>query len=328
MNEYRDLELSTQIVIEEAIKRGVAIEILDRSTNFIRLSKDGHSEIIKQATMTGHDDLISYMIMENKVVTKKILSEAGFSVAEGGDFCSREKALETYSRFKDIKTIVKPKQTNYGIGLSFLEAGFSKEEFEEAIDFAFASDTAILIENFYEGLEYRFLVIDGKTIAVCHRRPANVIGNGKNTITELVAEKNKDQRRGDGGHTTPLHKIKLEKTELNTLKTQGLTPDSILEENKIAWLRKNSNMSTGGDTIDVTDEIHPAYKDIAERAAKLANAKICGVDIIVEDLTIEPTNNNHIIVELNFNPVLLIHNYPSEGKNRNVGKYVLDLLGF
>jgi glutamate--cysteine ligase len=328
MNEYRDLELSTQIVIEEAKKRGVSIEILDRSANFIRLSKDGHSEIVKQATMTGHDDLISYMIMENKVVTKKILSEAGFSVAEGADFCSRDNAINAYSRFKNIKTIIKPKQTNYGIGLSFLEAGFSKEEFEEAIDFAFASDSSILIENFYEGLEYRFLVIDGKTIAVCHRRPANVIGNGKSTVTELVAEKNKDQRRGEGGHTTPLHKLKLEKTELNTLKTQNLSPDSVPDDNQTVWLRKNSNMSTGGDTIDVTDQIHPGYKDIAERSSQFANAKICGVDIIVENLETEPTTNNHIIVELNFNPVLLIHNYPSEGKNRNVGKYVLDLLGF
>lgn len=167
-------------------------------------------------------------------------------------------------------------------------------------------------------------MIGTETVAVCNRVPANVIGDGIHTIEKLVALKNEDKRRGVG-HVTPLEKIQLGDTELDVLQQSGFTKDSIPSKDQKVFLRKNSNISTGGDSIDVTDWAHPFYKELAVKAAQLVGAKICGVDIILKDLE---RRGDYRILELNFNPVLYIHNYPYEGKNRDVGNKILDLLGF
>src|SRR5699024_4913022 len=127
----------------------------------------------------------------------------------------------------------------------------SREAYEEAIDLAFKEDDAVLVEEFAHGTEYRFFVLNGKTEAVLLRVPANVKGNGKNTIRELIDEKNKDPHRGEN-HRAPLEKIKLGEIEKLMLKQQGYQPDNIPDKGEVVYLRENSNVSTGGDSIDFT----------------------------------------------------------------------------
>jgi glutamate--cysteine ligase len=90
------------------------------------------------------------------------------------------------------------------------------------------------------------------------------------------------------------------------------------------YLRKNSNLSTGGDSIDVTDDIPGYYKEVAVKAARSAGLKIAGIDIIINDLKKTPSPENYIVVELNAPAMLSMHDYPYIGKNRRVEKYVLD----
>ncbi|MOA38199.1 Glutathione biosynthesis bifunctional protein GshAB [compost metagenome] len=91
-------------------------------------------------------------------------------------------------------------------------------------------------------------------------------------------------------------------------------------------MRENSNISTGGDSIDYTDEVCASYKQIAIKAAKAVNATFCGVDMMIEDITEEATDQNYCIIELNFNPAIHIHCYPYQGKNRKADDKILDLL--
>ena len=100
----------------------------------------------------------------------------------------------------------------------------------------------------------------------------------------------------------------------------------LLKEGEEVFLRENSNISTGGDSIDFTDVIPNRFKEIAIKSAKSIGAKICGVDMVIEDYTDE--RSNYGIIELNFNPAIHIHSYPYEGKERNVAKDILNLLGF
>ena len=95
---------------------------------------------------------------------------------------------------------------------------------------------------------------------------------------------------------------------------------------KSRLLVASSNISTGGDSIDFTDVIPNRFKEIAIKSAKSIGAKICGVDMVIEDYTDE--RSNYGIIELNFNPAIHIHSYPYEGKERNVAKDILNLLGF
>lgn len=324
---FEDLELSTQLVLREAVRRGVYIEILDRKENFIRLSRDGNIQYVIQATKTSIDHYANILVMENKAVTKKILEENGIRVPKGEGYSAKEIAMEDYFLFKDRAIVIKPKSTNFGLGITILKENHDPSLYERAVEIAFKYEDSILIEEFIAGKEFRFFVINDEIAGILHRVPANVKGDGKQTIRELVSEKNKDPLRGKGYHT-PLERIELEEAEQIFLTAHGQDFETIPKANETVFLRENSNISTGGDSIDFTDEIPESYKNIAIRAAQVLGVKITGLDMIILNYKEEASENNYAILEMNFNPAIHIHCYPYKGRPRMLNKRILDLLGF
>ncbi len=321
-----NMELSTQILMKESIKKSVDVKVIDGFDNFIMLSKDDKTEYIKQATKTSIDNYVTVCAMENKVVTKKILDTRGIKVPKGSDFIDFDSAFK-YAENMQTGFVVKPKSTNFGIGINIFKdnKNIDVEDIKKAIDIAFSHDDTIIIEEFISGDEYRFLVIGDEAVGVLNRVPANVCGDGKSTITELVAEKNKDSLRGKG-YKTPLEKIVIDDNVKIFLNAQNKDENYVPNKDEIVYLRHNSNISTGGDSVDITDEVHERFKQIAVDATKAIGAKICGVDIIIEDYRNE--DSNYSIIELNFNPAIHIHSYPYKGVERNIAKSILQLLDF
>ena len=340
---YRELELSSQVLIEAALKRGLEVEVLDCSSNSLLLRGSGRSEIVIQATKTSADSYVCAEIKALKDLTKLLLARAGLRVPKGKLYQSIEAALADWPEyFQQLQNggslIVKPNACNFGIAVSKLgglDAGYAgqtedslKEDFLQAVEQAFANDQNVLVEEFITGEEYRFIVIDGKFRAVLQRIPANVRGDGKSSIAELVTEKNRDPwRLGEqGAHISPFERLELNETELDVLREQGLSSRSVPQDGKTIFLRHNSNISTGGDSRDMTDSVHPGYARICERAARALGAKICGVDLISADICADPAHTEHAIIEANFNPAIYTHQYPAEGKSRPVAFAVLDML--
>ncbi len=321
---FEHLELSTQILIREALKRNILVTILDASESFIRLTKGSIVQYVKQATRTCKDSYIAALIMENKHVTKQILAEHQIRTPKGVFFTSIDEALQGYCRMAKCKVVVKPTNSNYGEGISFVEADQEKI-FEKAILEAFKHDHSILIEEFVSGHEYRFLVMGQRVIGVLLRDPANVIGDGLHSIAELITIKNHSPKSYVREHKDL---IKLGVTEKEFIKKQGLTARSVLPKGKKVYLRQNSNVSTGGDAIDVTDEIHPGYKTLAIEATNACTAQISGVDMMILDDQSEPAAANYAVIEMNFNPAIAMHRYPDFGSPRDVGREILDFLGF
>ena len=197
---------------------------------------------------------------------------------------------------------------------------------ESAIHIAFNEDSSILVEEFLSGTEYRFFVLHNRVLAVMLRVPANVTGDGKQTIKELVTEKNQDPLRGTD-HRTPLELIQLGELEILMLKGQGYQLDSVPNDGEIVYLRENSNVSTGGDSIDVTDKITDDYKKIAVDAVAALGANISGIDLIIEDLDVPAaTEGAYGIIEANFNPSMYMHIYPYKGESRRVTMNILHYL--
>lgn len=324
---FREMELSTQIFMFDAIQKGVQVKVLDESDQFLRLQFQDHVEYVKNANMTSKDSYIVPLIMENKTVTKKVLKEAGFRVPGGAEFSSMEEAVKAYPRFAEQAFVIKPKSTNYGLGITIFKEGASLEDYQAGLAIAFREDSSVLVEEFMPGTEYRFFVIDGEVQAIMLRVPANVIGDGIRTVKELVEEKNSDPLRGTN-HRAPLELIQLGELEQLMLKEQGLTIESVPQANQIVYLRENSNISTGGDSIDMTDEFSEAYKKIAVSAVEALRAKISGIDLIIPDKEIDPTTDKKAygIIEANFNPAMHMHVYPFAGKGRRLTMNVLKLL--
>lgn len=318
------MELSTQILIKESIKENIEVEVMDLEDNFIKLSRNGVVEYVKQATKTSKDNYITVLSMENKVITKKILVDNNIKTPVGENFTEKDLAIK-FAEALGSNYVIKPKSTNFGIGINIFTEKPDKKALIKAIDIAFDNDKTILIEEYIKGLEYRFLTIGDEVAGILHRAPANVTGNGINCIKELVEEKNLDSLRGTG-YKTPLEKIVIDTTVKMHLEEQGIDENYIPKKGDTIYLRVNSNISTGGDSIDLTDEVHNKFKKIAVDAAKSVKAVFCGVDIIIEDYT--NPNSNYSIIELNFNPAIHIHSFPYKGKERKIAIKVLKALGY
>ncbi|MCB1107045.1 MAG: bifunctional glutamate--cysteine ligase GshA/glutathione synthetase GshB [Chlamydiia bacterium] len=320
---YEDLELSTQILIQKALEWNIHVEILDRKDQLIRLEKKGHVEYVKEATKTSKDSYVTFHLLENKEMTKKLLKKSGLAVPEGKRYHSIEEALNDYPLFSRKNIVIKPKLTNFGLGISFIHP-HDHSGYHKALKKGFAHGNTVLVEEFCPGKEFRFLIIDGKCIGIAKRIPANIIGDGKSTIEELVHAKNHDPDY----YRDPKTYLHLAAEEKKRLKSLRLTPKSIIKKGRRVTLRYNSNVSTGGDAIDMTDYVHPGYKQIAIEAAKAIGANICGADILLTHPKDKPTPKNHTIIELNHNPVLFIHAYPYKGVKRDVATPLLHFLGY
>lgn len=328
LDTFAQMELSTQALIFDAIVKGIHVEILDAQDNFLKLCFQGKVEYVKNGNMTSKDSYISPLIMENKVVTNKVLAEKGFNVPKSHVFTDLTEACNAYPLFAKKAVVIKPKSTNFGLGISIFQQGVESEaDFTQALTLAFKEDHAVMVEDYLQGTEYRFFVVGDETKAVLLRVPANVVGDGIKTINELVVAKNQHPLRGDGKHS-PLKKIELGDIELLQLKNQGYTPESVPAKGEMVQLRANSNISTGGDSIDVTDEMHSSYKKLAVEITHAMGAKVCGVDLIIPDLTQVATGSLQSwgVIEANFNPMMMMHIFPHQGKSRRVTENILTLL--
>ncbi|HIY57065.1 MAG TPA: bifunctional glutamate--cysteine ligase GshA/glutathione synthetase GshB [Candidatus Tetragenococcus pullicola] len=323
---YESMELSTQLLLFDAIQKGIGQEVLDEQDQFIKLSFQGQVEFVKNGNMTSKDTYIAPLIMENKTVTKKILAKTGFKVPTGSEYTTIKQAEKEYLKYANVGFVIKPKSTNYGLGISIFKKGANFSDYQEAVQLAFQEDTAILIEEFLPGQEYRFFVVKDEVKAILLRVPANVVGDGIHSIEALVAKKNEDPLR-EKGYQSPLEKIELKETEQLMLKEQGYTKEAIPTKGTMVYLRENSNISTGGDSIDVTDQFSAGYKEIAVKATKALGATICGLDLIVPDTKRPITEkNSYGIIEANFNPMMHMHIYPYKGKSHRLTLDVLELL--
>lgn len=314
---YENFEATTQILIAEILRRKLPFEIIDSNNNLIAVTYNNKQYIILEGTISDANSLIAYWISNDKWMSRQFLERAGLSVAQGLLLTDRPSAQEL-AQVK-FPAVVKPVDTDHGIAVSTNIT--SQEELNKAIENAFKHAKRVIVEQFFSGQEYRFLVIDGQVRAIAYRVPANVTGDGKQTISQLVEQKNKG-RGTDYRH--PLLKIVIDDEVRRHLQAMSLDENSVLDLGQQVFLRHNSNLSTGGDSIDVTDEMPDFYKQVAVRAAQAAELNIAGIDIIINNLNTVPSDESYIVVELNAPAMLSMHNFPYIGKNRQVEKYVLD----
>ncbi|MCR5186825.1 MAG: ATP-grasp domain-containing protein [Clostridia bacterium] len=306
----------------DALALGIDYKILNESKSIIEFSKGKHKEFLIEGTKTTRDYYIYEIITDDKYVAKKIMKEAGLNVPEAIILYRSMDESDIEERIKPYlnkKIVVKPRNTNFGTGITVFNEKASKEQVMTAIKYAFEFDENILIEQYVKGMEYRFIVINGKCISIVHRRAASVVGDGKSTIKELMREKSKEP-----WHVQVGSPMKFDPPVEEYLKLQNLTYDSVIPKGKRIFVRKNSNCSSGGEAVDYTNVIPAKFKRIAEKAAKAFNGKICGVDIIIDDMK----SDDYSIIEINDNPGYSISEWPYEGDEVKIGVSIFKMLGF
>lgn len=311
---------STQTILDEAIRRKIPVTRLDDQSLY--LLGYGRNQQVFRATVMGTTSNLAVESVGCKWFTKNLLQKAGVPVPKGVivyDKTELEPAIEEIS----FPLVIKPIDGNHGRGITTNIR--NKEDARKAATQAWKISDRIIIEEYEEGADYRFLVINYKLIAVAKRTPACVRGDGQLTVRELIAKENKNPDRGSG-HEKVLTKIKIDYQTKSLLKEAGLSLDDIPPLGKEIVLKRTANLSTGGTSTDMTDQVHPYNVFLAERIARLFHLDVCGIDIMVKDIAQPIQKGNGTVIELNAGPGFRMHTHPSHGTPRDVAKPILDML--
>jgi cyanophycin synthetase len=323
MREIREevrLGPSTGSIVDEAVARD--IPWIRLGTNSLVQLGYGVNQMRFQATITCKTSNIAVDIACNKEQTKKILNDNAIPVAKG-DICIDEEDLRNTIDRIGYPIVLKPVDGNHGKG-----ASINVKTWEDALagmEFAKKYGRKVIVERFITGHDFRILVIDNKMVAAAQRVPANVVGDGKHTITQLIEETNKDPRRGYG-HENVLTEITVDRDTTDLLEKRGYSLESIPAKDEVVYLKSTANLSTGGTSIDITDMIHPENVFLAERIARVIGLDVCGIDIMAKNLTQPLKETGGVILEVNAAPGFRMHLAPSEGLARNVAAPVIDML--
>jgi cyanophycin synthetase len=323
MREIREdtrLGPSTACIVDEAAKRGIPFIRLNKQS-LVQLGYGVNQKRIR-ATIASTTSNIAVDIAGDKEETKLLLGAAEIPVPRGTVVRTEEGLDEAISKF-GYPLVIKPIDGNHGKGNTTNIN--NREQAIKALEAARVYSRSVIVERFITGYDFRCLVINGKFICAALRTPASVVGDGKHNIQWLIDETNKDPRRGYG-HEKVLTQITIDQFTQKMLEDVGYTLDTIPEKGERVILKPTANLSTGGTSSDVTEEVHPANIFMFERIARIIGLDICGIDVMATDLKTPVSENGGAILEVNAAPGFRMHIEPAEGIGRNVAEPVVEML--
>ena len=311
---------STGSIVEEAAKRGIPYIRLNEHS-LVQLGYGVHQKRIR-ATIASTTSTIAVDIAGDKEETKRLLSDAQIPVPSGTvvhDEADLQRAIERYG----YPLVIKPIDGNHGKGntTNIIHWEMAVAALHNAQRYSYS----VIVERFIVGVDFRILVVNYKFICAALRTPASVIGDGEHNIQQLIDEVNKDPRRGYG-HEKVLTQITVDNDTHKMLSEKGYNLDTVPLTGELVLLKSTANLSTGGTSTDVTDEVHPVNVFMAERIAKIIGLDICGIDVMAADLSRPITENGGAVLEVNAAPGFRMHVEPAVGIARNAAEPVVNML--
>ncbi len=289
-----DLNPYARIIVDEARRRGINVEVVDAPNGYFRLEFGGRSVVCRES-LSELTTAIAMSRCQDKAVTLKVLAEAGLSVPEQVDAADRKAVKGLLKRHKAV--VVKPADGEQGKGIAVNLRRLA--EIDEAIAAASAHGDRVVVEQYCAGQDLRIVMIDYRVVAAAVRRPPAVVGDGRSPIARLIEKQSRRRAAATGGES----KIPVDGEARRCLAAQGLTLDDVPEPEQVVQVRNTANLHTGGTIHDVTAELHPRLIDAAERAARALDIPVTGLDFLVPEVDGEA----YVVIEANERPGLANH---------------------
>ncbi|QPJ62199.1 MAG: N-acetylglutaminylglutamine synthetase [Candidatus Nitronauta litoralis] len=282
------------IIINEARRRGIGVEILDDKSNLFSLSFGGRT-IHCRESLTELTSSVALQICSDKALTHRILKRNDLKVP--GQILASNPAVNAEFLNRYGRIVVKPLQGEQGTGITIDLT--DPQEMEHAIRRAHEVCEDVLLEEYIQGQDLRVLVIKNEVIAAAIRRPAQIAGNSRHTIRELIAKQSRRRENATGGEST----IPQDEETKRCVEIAGYSFDTILQAGESLFVRKTANLHTGGTIHDVTSKLHPELIRVCLQAAKAINIPVVGFDLMIKDIQ-EP---QYHFIEANERPGLANH---------------------
>ncbi|WLQ11628.1 N-acetylglutaminylglutamine synthetase [Hahella aquimaris] len=283
-----------KIIVNEAMRRGIEVVIDDEVNNLFTLSFGGR-RIRCHESLTDMTTALSMSLCQNKMLTHRTCARAGLRTPIYQLYQSREQAEEFLADHGAV--VVKPLDSEQGKGISVDIRNV--DDLHAAISKAESVSSSVLLETYHPGFDLRVVVIDFDTVAAAIRRPAEIYGNGRDSIRTLVEKQSRRRAAATGGES----QIPIDAETERCIREAGYDWDSVLPVEAHLFVRRTANLHTGGTLIDVTDDLHPELRAAAEEAARALQIPVVGMDFIVKD----HTSPDYVIIEANERPGLENH---------------------
>ncbi len=292
-----DLNPYARIIAEEALRRGIWVEVLDAETGEMRLSYGGRT-VITRESLSEYTSSIAMCRCDDKRLTRRLVKEAGIVVPRGrlATFDQND-----YTFLNEVgEVVVKPCRGEQGKGITVgVTAEHGPEELAAALARARQQHPEVLIEERVQGDDLRLVVIDGRVVAAALRMPPAVIGTGKHSVGELIEAESRRRSAATGGES----RIPLDDLTQETVAKEGWQLDDVLPEGTRLRVRATANLHQGGTLHDVTGQVNPELCRVAVKAAEVIGIPVAGIDLLVRDVTAA----EYAFVEANERPGLANH---------------------
>lgn len=284
-----------EIIVREARRRGIGVEIIDADTAYFALSLGGRSVVCRES-LTELTSAISLSWCDDKRLTRRLLCQHGLRVPDqltiNGDAAATAAFLERHQR-----VVVKPVRGEQGQGVAVDLS--TPDEVDAAIAYARQFCEQVVLEAMMPGMDLRIVVIDFKVVAAAIRKPPEIVGSGQHTAKTLVEKLSRRRAAATGGES----RIPLDDETRRCLQEAGMDWEDVPARNQVIPVRKAANLHTGGTIHDVTAELHPELHAAAEKAAQVLNIPVVGLDFLVPKVN----GSAYCIIEANERPGLANH---------------------
>jgi len=282
----KDMNPYARIIINEARRRGIGVDVIDAEGGLFQLTSGGRS-IKCRESLSELTSAVALSICDDKAMTRRIVEAAGVLVPEEVEASDRAGVKDMLERRGSL--VVKPARGEQGRGVAVdLD---TTDSVERAIEIAATQSDKVLVESFHKGQDLRLIVIGYKLVAAAIRRPAEVVGNGRDTVRQLIERQSRRRAAATSGES----RIPLDTETERCVRKAGYELDEVPPEGTSFPVRKAANLHTGGTIHDVTDDLHPALAQAAVRVARAIGIPVVGVDFIVRD----PGEPDYVFIEAN-----------------------------
>jgi GNAT-family acetyltransferase (TIGR03103 family) len=283
-----------EIIVREARRRGIAVDVIDAEAGYFELIFGGRSVVCRES-LTELTSAIAMSRCDDKRITRRVLTRLGLRMPAQQVAGSAAEDVEFLERYRRI--VVKPARGEQGRGV--IVDVRDQADMERAIRAARQHADDILLEELVEGEDLRVIVIDFKVVAAAVRRPPQVTGTGEHSVRTLIEKQSRRRAAATDGES----RIPMDDETRRCVESSGYAMDSVLPAGTRLVVRKTANLHTGGTIYDVTNELHPALARAAERAAEGLDIPVVGLDLIVPSLS----SPEYWIIEANERPGLANH---------------------
>jgi GNAT-family acetyltransferase (TIGR03103 family) len=295
-----ELNVYARILVGEARRRGIGVEVIDAAHGYFRLTCGGRS-IVCRESLSELTTAIAMSRCDDKRVTRNVLTAAGLRMpaqmpaGKPEDEADREALAAFLGQYGRV--VVKPARGEQGHGVAVDLRHI--DEIERAIAAARQFCDDVVIEEMAPGDDLRIVVIDFQVVAAALRKPAEIVGDGMHDITTLIDKQSRRRAAATDGES----RIPLDAETRRCVEAAGYRMASILPAGQHLAVRKTANLHTGGTLVDVTDRLHPALIEVAVQAARALDIPVTGLDLMVPD----PAGPDYAIIEANERPGLANH---------------------